>query len=44
MGALEFWRDLLFHSWGPPTVAQQTDTPGEALFEAGRLAMHINGS
>lgn len=44
MGALEFWRDLLFVHKVSPTVAQQTDTPGEALFEAGRLAMHINGS
>lgn len=40
---LQFWADLVGNG-SSPTVKQLSDTPGNKLFEAGKAAMHWDGS
>lgn len=44
LAGLKFWTDLIHVHKVSPTQAQMTDTPPEALFESGKVAMLYAGS
>lgn len=44
IAGLRFWTDFIHVHKASPTLAQMTDTPAIALFEAGRVAMFTSGS